>query len=115
MPTNSEIGLADVIDQIKRDLLCIETPAETEPVFSVDSISIELKVGVKKEGKAGVHIHVIEAGGAISTDTVQTVGVTLSPLLTKEERIRLYREQNPGRWPAMTKSAVKATLKGRGR
>jgi Trypsin-co-occurring domain 2 len=113
MSMQNEVSLKEVINKIKLELLTPDSAGEAEPMFSVDSVSIELKVEVKKEGKAGLQIHVLQAGGSIATDTAQTIKVTLSPLLTKEERIRLFQEQNPGQWAKVQKSVVKATLKGR--
>ncbi|MBW4468955.1 MAG: hypothetical protein KME45_00955 [Stenomitos rutilans HA7619-LM2] len=90
------IGLAELIQQVKQELL---TPAESEgvdfPLLAVDSVELELQVTVKKEGKGGVKIYVLEVGGGGSRDDVQKVKVTLSPLLTKEMLLDLYRKRHP--------------------
>jgi hypothetical protein len=67
---------------------------------------------IRKEAKGGLQIHVIELGGGASRDDVQTVKVTLTPLLSKEERVRLYRTRYPERWQALETASVEAGLKG---
>jgi hypothetical protein len=113
MADEAPIGLAELIHQVKHELLTSETDAEgLAPLFSVDLVKLELKVTVKKEGKAGIHIHVVEVGGGAARDDVQTVSVTLTPLLSKEERLRLYRNRYPERWEEVEDTAIRGVLKG---
>ncbi len=113
MSAEKHIGLAELIEKVKRELLSTEAEAEgTVPLFSVDQVSLELKVTVHKEGKAGLQIHVVEVGGGVGRDDVQTVKVTLSPLVSREERIRLFKEQHPERWRAVEDASVEGGLKG---
>jgi len=113
MSKEKSIGLAELIEKVKRELLSTKAEAEgTVPLFSVDEVSLELKVTVRKEGKAGLQIHVVEAGGGVGRDDVQTVTVTLSPLVSKEERVRLFKERYPERWQAVEDASVEAGLKG---
>jgi hypothetical protein len=113
MPEEKLIGLADLIEQVKRELLPTTSDKETEvPFLSVDTIELELQVTVRKEGKAGLKVYVFEAGGGGSRDDVQKVKVTLSPLLSKQMRLNLYRKRHPESLPELVDKSEKAFNKG---
>jgi hypothetical protein len=118
MSDENLIGLADLIQQVKRELLTTylndESPSnDTDiPVFSVDSVELELQVTVKKEGKGGIKIYVLELGGGGSRDDVQKVKLTLSPLLKKEQLLAMYNKMYPERWQEFLKTNVEALTKG---
>ena len=113
MAEESSIGLAELIAQVKQELLQSEfDDSETLPLFSVDAIELELQVTVQKEGRAGLSIKVVELGGGSSRDDVQRVTVTLSPLLSKEARIARYQQHFPQKWEALSNQVVAATVKG---
>lgn len=118
MSDENLIGLADLIQQVKRELLTTylndESPSnDTDiPVFSVDSVELELQVTVKKEGKGGIKIYVLELGGGGSRDDVQKVKLTLSPLLEKEQLLAMYNKMYPERWQEFLKTNVEALTKG---
>jgi hypothetical protein len=115
MSKEDSIGLAEFIEQVKRELLSTEPGVEGSiPLFSVDEVTLELQVAVHKEGKAGLQIYVVELGGGVGRDDTHNVTVTLTPLLSKEERIRLYKTHYPERWAALEYASVKAGLKGSG-
>ena len=93
--TKQNIGLSELIEKVKTDLL---TPPKekTAPFLFVDSVELELQVVVKKEGEAGIEVDVIGFGGAnfggnVGKEQVQTVKITLSPLFTKEEIKEYYK------------------------
>ena len=110
--TNS-IGLAELIDQVKQELFSQETGSDTTvPFFSVDQVTLELKVTVSKEGKAGLQIHVIEVGGGLSREDVHTIQVTLTPLVSKEERIQLYKQYFPEAVEAVKRASLTGGMKG---
>ncbi|MDZ8138251.1 MAG: trypco2 family protein [Nostoc sp. DedQUE04] len=118
MSDENLIGLAELIQQVKRELLTTylndETPShDTDiPVFSVDSVELELQVTLKKEGKGGVKIYVLELGGGSSRDDVQKVKLTLSPLLKKEQLLGIYKKLYPERWQEFLETSVEALTKG---
>jgi hypothetical protein len=96
MSEKSSIGLADLIEQVKNELIYSDPEQEKEaPVFWVNSIELELQITVKREGKGGIKVYVVEAGGGISRDDVQKVKVSIAPLLTREEIRKLYKEKFP--------------------
>ncbi len=114
----SRIGLAELIEQVKRELLN-NYPSDKKdiPFLSVDSVELELQVTVKKEGKGGIKINVLQLGGGelsggASRDDVQKVKVTLSPLLKKEQLLGIYKNLYPERWQEFLKINTEAMTKG---
>lgn len=115
MSKENPIGLAELIEKVKRELITTEPDVEDDvPLLSLDEIHLELKVSLHREGKAGLNIHVVELGAGVDRDDIQTVKVTLSPLMTKEERIRLFKMNYPERWEALEKASIEGGLKGEG-
>lgn len=113
MPEENPICLAELIEQVKRELLSTETDTQqTVPIFTVDEVVLELQVTMRREGKGGLKIYVLQLGGSASRDDVQKLKVTLTPLLSKEERIKFVKERYPEAWKAMEKTSVKASIKG---
>lgn len=113
MSEENSIGLAELIEQIKQELLSTEAEGEKPiPLFSVDQVSLELQVTARKEGKAGIKVYVVELGGGGSRDDVQKVTVTLTPLLSKEERISLYKTRYPEKWQVLEETSIEGLLKG---
>ncbi|MCL2924973.1 MAG: hypothetical protein MGF17_10205 [Trichodesmium sp. MAG_R04] len=113
MNNENLIGLTELIQQVKQELLTQSPDSETDiPIFAVDSVELELQVTVKKEGKAGIKIYVFEMGGGSSRDDVQKVKVKLSPLLNREQLLAIYKKQYPERWPELLKKNIDAGMKG---
>jgi len=112
MSEDNLIGLAELIEQVKRELLATSPDQETDvPFMSVDSVELELQVTVKKEGKGGVKIYVLELAGGGSRDDVQKVKVTLSPLVNKETLLGLYRKRYPERMQEFVDKSLEALTK----
>lgn len=98
MAEENTIGLAELIEQVKRELLTPSLEGETDiPLLSVDEVELELQVTVKKEGKGGIKIYVLELGGGGSRDDVQKVKIKLSPIVSKEILLGLYKKRHPER------------------
>lgn len=108
--TENKIGLAELIEQVKQELL--NPPGDNIPLFAVDSVELELQVAVKKEGTAGIKIYVVEIGGGGSRDDIQTVRIQLSPLLDKQELREIYKRKNPEQWKTFVKESSDALIKG---
>jgi len=111
MPKERPIGLAELITQVKRDLLQPENE-ELPALLSVDEVTLELQVSVTYEAKGGVKIYVVELGGGANHEDLHNVSVKLTPLLTKEERIKLYKERFPERWKQVETAALQGGIKG---
>ncbi|MFN6567161.1 trypco2 family protein [Dendronalium sp. ChiSLP03b] len=113
MSEENSIGLAELIEQIKQELLSTEAEGEKPiPLFSVDQVNLELQVTARKEGKAGIKVYVVELGSGGSRDDVQKVTVTLTPLLSKEERITLYKTRYPQKWKLLEETSIEGLMKG---
>jgi Trypsin-co-occurring domain 2 len=115
---SQSIGLADLIQQVKQDLLST-VPGESAdaPIFLVESVELELKVAVRQEGKTGIKIDVLaigggEVGAGVSQDKTHTVKVKLSPLFDKERLMEFYQTFHPDKVIASAKRSQDALLKG---
>ncbi|NEO57797.1 MAG: hypothetical protein F6K54_34920 [Okeania sp. SIO3B5] len=84
---NESIGLAELIEKVKAELL---NPAKNPRFLFVDNVELELQVVVRKDAKTGLKIDVLGIGGAkvgadVEQRNIQRVKVSLSPVFTKEE------------------------------
>ncbi|MBE9125575.1 MULTISPECIES: trypco2 family protein [unclassified Coleofasciculus] len=113
MAEESTIGLAELIEQVKRELLAPSLEGETDiPLLSVDEVELELQVTVKKEAKGGIKIYVVDLGGGGSRDDVQKVKVKLSPIVNKETLLGLYKKRHPERLNELVEKSIDGILKG---
>ncbi|SFD26630.1 trypco2 family protein [Streptomyces aidingensis] len=83
---DSEIGLADVIRQVRRDLEAAQRESDRAGHglrFAVDRVSLEITVQVRREGsgRGGLRIGVVTAdlGGSVARDTTHRIQVDLLP------------------------------------
>ena len=109
----NSIGLAELIQQVKQELLTPSPDSETDiPILAVDSVELELQVKVTNKGDAGIKIYVLEMKGGGSRDDVQKIKVKLSPLLNREQLFALYKKQHPERWKKLLETVSDAATKG---
>lgn len=118
MPEENSIGLAELVEQVKKELLST-APGQTKdaPVLFVNSVELELQVTVKRGGTGGLKVNVVPLGGAeisgsISRDDVHKVKVTLSPLFDKERLMEFYGAIHPDKIPSSVKRSLEALFKG---
>src|SRR4051794_16260617 len=99
------LGLAELIEKVKQDL---NSPASANsiPIFSVDEVSIEVQVTVQKEGNAGVTIWVVEAGGKYNKEDVQKITVKLTSLISKEDRLKILKQDYPQYYQDILKQSL---------
>jgi hypothetical protein len=115
---SQSIGLADLIQQVKQDLLStVPGKSADAPILFVESVELELKVAVRQEGKGGIKIDVLsigggEVGGAVSQDKTHTVKVKLSPLFDKARLMEFYETLHSNEIPSSVKLSLAALLKG---
>ena len=106
------IGLAELIYQVKRELLAPATRQDDPvPLFAVDEIELEVAVTVSREGQAGINIHVLNLGAGASRADAQTVRVTLKPLLSREELLAVLQKRHPDLFAVVSEES-QALLKG---
>ncbi len=79
------IGLDEALEALRAELASARVKAAGQDLqFPIESLTVELKVGVtrSKEGKAGFHVPLIEAqlGGSVGVDrqALQTVTLVLA-------------------------------------
>ena len=111
------IGLSELIDQVKQELLTPPDKDGEPPVFFVDSVELELQVTAKREGNAGVKIDVVsigggEAGGALSQEKTHTVKVTLSPLFEKAKLVEWFKDVRGDQVMPTVARSLDALMKG---
>jgi hypothetical protein len=115
MAEPQSIGLAELIQEVKRELVTTDTSTGDgnpgAPLFMVEDIELEIKVGVTAKGGGGVDIHVVQLNAGIQRDDVHTVTVKLQPILSHDERLALLRRDGLG--PEIERQA-KALVKGDG-
>ena len=111
------IGLSELINQVKQELLTPPDKDGEPPVFFVDSVELELQVTAKREGNAGVKIDVVsigggEAGGALSQEKTHTVKVTLSPLFEKAKLVEWFKDVRGDQVMPTVARSLDALMKG---
>ena len=116
--TNEEkpIGLTELIQQVKRELLTPNESAEAR-IFFVDNVELTIKVGVKRGVKGGIDLSVLSFGkvkleGGVDREDVHTVKVKLSPLFDKKRLLEFYQTLDPEQMNSTVKKSVEAILKG---
>jgi len=112
-PGDTSIGLAELIAQVRQELIRPEMATEDKiPLLSIEEIELQIAITVSKTAKAGINIQVIELGGYRLHSDVHTVRVKLAPLLTREERLSMLREDP--RWSEMVEHQIETMFKGPG-
>ena len=115
---SSSIGLAELIQQVKTELLStVPGQSADAPILFVNTVDLEVKVTVSREGRGGVKIDVVsigggELGGNLKREDVHTVKVSLSPLFDKEWLMEFYQTLHPDQVPTSVKRSLDALLKG---
>ena len=110
------IGLRELIEQVKQELLTPPSETEEVPLLNVDSVELELQVTVQREdgGKIGFNVLSVlsgEAADKIQRDSIQKIKITLSPLIEKERLLALYLKRHPEEKEKLVKKALEGGLK----
>jgi hypothetical protein len=82
------IPLHDLIQRIRHDLQHDQTENDF-PVFYIDEVNVEINFVVTGDIKSGFNLGVASLGSKVSESRTQKIGLKLSPLMSKEEAIRL--------------------------
>lgn len=87
-----EIGLQDLIYQVKKELLA-PNPAQRAkdpyPLFFIDKVELEIAVKVSRANSGGIKLTVVDfaevsRGKSVQREQGHVVKVSLSPLLSRE-------------------------------
>jgi Trypsin-co-occurring domain 2 len=106
------IGLAELIQQVEAELLSYGPGTGKAPLFYVEQVTLELQVTIGKEANAGLKIQVIEAGVAIKREDVDTITVTLDPIMEKHDLVDYYKQHAPGGAQLLPQVGAMGILKG---
>lgn len=111
------IGLSELVEQVKQELLATTTDKDNAPILFVDSVELQLQVTVKREGQGGVKLDVISIGGGelsggVSRDEVHQVKVNLSPLFDKAQLMEWYKDLYPNQVLPAVKNSLDGLMKG---
>jgi len=79
----SDIGLSEFIEQIKRELL--QDRRTENPLFAIGQVELTISFIVERNANGGVDFTVVQAGVARNTTETQQVKVTLEPLQTPDD------------------------------
>lgn len=112
MAKEKPIGLVELIDKIKEDLLTTKPQSIAGPLFSVDEVTLEITVTVHREANGGIQIHVLEFGGNINREDAQKITVKLTPLVDRAELLRAYQAEHPDDWQTLKSRSAIALFKG---
>jgi hypothetical protein len=90
-----QIGIQEVIDQVKRELLASNPAAQARdpyPLFAIEKIELEIATRITRSQDGSIKLTVLEvaelgAGRSTSQEHSHVVRVSLAPLLSREELI----------------------------
>jgi hypothetical protein len=113
----SPIGLSELIEQVKQELLSTTPSQNDAPILCVDSVELQLQVTVRREDKGSLKVNVVsvlsgEMGDGVSRDDVHQVKVTLSPLFDKAQLVEWYKTLYPNEVLPSVKSSLDSLMKG---
>jgi hypothetical protein len=87
-----EIGLQDLIYQVKNELLALNPAQKARdpyPLFFIDKVELEIAVKVTRSRDGGIQLTVLDfaeisAGRSVDRERGHVVKVSLSPLLSRD-------------------------------
>ena len=111
------IGLSELIEQVKQELLSPTHSKSSLPILCVDSVELQLQVTVRREDKGSLKVNVVsvlngEMNDGVSRDDVHQVKVTLSPLFDKAQLVKWYKTLYPNEILPAVKSSLDSLMKG---
>ncbi len=116
MAEAQSIGLAELIQEVKRELVSADTTSTngsaSAPLFMVEDIQLEIKVTISARGGGGINVHVVQVNAGVQRDDVHTVTVKLQPILSHDQRVDVLRRQ--GLIEVIEAESARALVKGNG-
>lgn len=110
MSHNSIIGLAQLIQKVKLDLLAPKDIGEPD-LFTVDEIVLEINFTVSGDIDSGFNLGVVTLGSKINEERIQKVTVKLTPIVSKEQLIEKIN-QNPEKSQMIVKESAETLVRG---
>ena len=80
---DTPIGLQELIMKVKQELL--RNPTDTQPLFTIKQLELEVSFTVERTADGSLDFSVVQGGASVSQGNVQTVKLTLDPILSADE------------------------------
>ena len=84
--SNKSLGLVDLIQRMKQDLLNVPPSSEPE-LFSIDEVTLEVNFTVSGDIESGFDFGVVTLGSNVSEERIQKVTIKMTPLVSKQQMI----------------------------
>ena len=107
MIKKTEIGVKDLIKKIQEELLEFE---ESEGVFSIDEITLEVNFLINGDIDSGFNLGVVSLGSQISEERVQKISIKMTPLISKDELKKIISQKK--QLSKKEEKSVKMLVKG---
>ncbi len=86
MDRNAEVGLADAIASLRKDLEAAQDEGRNAPMkFRLAPIDLSLQIAIKKEAEGKIGWQVIGLGGSVAKEATQTLTLRLEPVWQQED------------------------------
>jgi hypothetical protein len=112
MVESNSIGLSELIEKVREELLNEEVTLKKVPLLYVDSVELELKISFKTEANGGIKIYVANIGGGETTENSQTIKVKMSSLLDKETLMNYCKTHYPNMFDDILDQSQFGLMKG---
>ena len=105
MAKQEPIGIKELIDRVKQELLAEHDTSD--PLFTLGPVELEISFTVMRDLQGGINLYVVEYDAEKQWTEVQKVRITLDPIVTREEIIAEFTEEEkkPGK-KAIRRTAV---------
>lgn len=80
MNNEENLGIYDVVNQLKEEIKKLEEHGKDNHLFKIDKVTVQLSVVIDKRGGGGVDVWVFRAGGLFKKENTHTITLELSPL-----------------------------------
>lgn len=85
------IGLKELISRVKQELL--ESADSSQPLFLIGNVNLEISFTVERTMNGGIDFQIVQSGVEKNTSDVQTIKVTLEPVLSLDEMRKSLKPQ----------------------
>ncbi len=106
----NSIGLSELIDRLKKDLLSKQTTTEPD-LFSIDEITVELNFVVDGNIESGFNFGVVTLGSQVSEERIQKITVKMTPIVSKQQLIEKLNS-NPQQAKETLDTSAKTVFRG---
>ena len=105
MSKQNPIGIKQLIDRVKRELL--QDHDTSDPVFALGPVELEIGFIVMRDLQGGINLHVVEYDAEKQWTEVQKVKIRLDPVVTREDLVsELSDEERRTAKKAIKRTAV---------